>query len=423
MSVRFQMVTRPGNPDFLDLPWELPLAQWRSDRLVELARGISRHVVRFVNYDGRIYALKELPAWAAEREYRLLRHLAAEAVPAVELVGVVSGRSPDGRDVSAPGRTPGLDVVLITRHLEFSLPYRVLFTSRGIRDLRNSLLDALAELLVRAHLANVFWGDCSLSNTLFRRDAGALVAYLVDVETGEMHAGLSEGLRRYDLEIAQENVAGELMDVDASVGLPAGLDPVETATDLKRRYDELWSELTREEVFRAHERYRIDSRVRRLNALGFDVTEMELVTTEDGHRLRLRTRVVEPGYHHRQLLMLTGLDVQENQARRLLNDIARFRADLERREKRAPPEEVAAYRWLVDVFEPTIAAVPTELRGKLEPAEMFHQVLEHRWFLSEAAKRDVGMRAAVSSYVDTILRYVPDERTVLAFDDPEAATD
>src|SRR5438876_7034061 len=82
-----------GHPDFLDLPWGLPLEEWPSERLVEVPRGIARHVVRFVNYDGIIYALKELPRRLAEREYRLLRHLAAEGIPVVEVVGTVTDRS------------------------------------------------------------------------------------------------------------------------------------------------------------------------------------------------------------------------------------------------------------------------------------------------------------------------------------------
>ena len=92
-------------------------------------------------------------------------------------------------------------------------------------DLRTHLLNALAELLARLHLRGFFWGDCSLSNTLFRRDAGALSAYLVDAETGELHEQLSDGQRAYDIEIAQMNVVGELLDVDAEVGLPAGPRP------------------------------------------------------------------------------------------------------------------------------------------------------------------------------------------------------
>jgi hypothetical protein len=402
MPARLQLVARTGHPDFLDLPWDQPLADWHSERLVELVRGISRHVVRFVNYDGRIYALKELPERLARREYSLLRRLAGESIPVVDVVGVVSGRGPD------------LDAVLITKHLDFSLPYRALFSARGVSDLRAGLLHGLAELLARLHLVGFFWGDCSLSNTLFRRDAGALSAYLVDAETGELHPSLSTGQRRHDLEITVENLVGELLDVESEVGLPDYLDPVETAEALQAVYDSLWDELTREEVFRPDERYRIDERLRRLNELGFDVEEIELVGADEGYRLRLDPHVVEPGHHRRRLLMLTGLNAQENQARRMLNDLARFRAHLEETEGKPVPESVAAYRWRAEVFEPAVAAVQPELGNKLQAAEAFHEILHHRWFLSEKVGRDVGLDEAVRSYVEDVLRHAPDERTVLS---------
>ncbi len=413
------MVARTPHPDFLDLPWHQPLEEWESDRIVEVARGIHRHVVRFVNYDGVLYAIKELPDRIAEREYRMLRRLAEEEIPVVTVIGTVTNRSTGD---AVPGASSGesneeLSGVLVTRHLEFSLPYRTLFTGHGIPHLRDRLLDALAELLVRLHLANFFWGDCSLSNTLFRRDAGELEAYLVDAETGEIHPTLSERMRRYDIDIAEENVAGELMDVKAGFGLPDEIDPIETAHSLRRRYESLWTELTHEETFGPDERHKIDARLRRLNDLGFDVDEMELITSGDGYRLRMHTQVVEPGHHRRRLLMLTGLDVQENQARRLLYDISSFRQSIERKQGRPVPESVVAYRWLSEVFESTIAAIPDELRGKFQPAEVYHQILEHRWFMSELEDKDVGLRRALRSYVANVLRHVPDEVRVLSDDD------
>jgi len=404
--MRFQMLPRGSWPDFLDLPWEDPLASWVSPRLVEVARGISRHVVRFVDYDGSLYALKELPEPLAEREYRLLRELAAASVPVVEVVGVVSDRG-------------DLGAILITRHLEFSLPYRTLFTVRGISDLHSRLLDAVAELLVRLHLAGFFWGDCSLSNTLFRRDAGSLAAYLVDAETGELHPSLSDGQRGYDLSIAEENYAGELLDVMAALAEtgehPSASvdDPFAVAAELHPRYERLWSELTRDEVFSPNERYRIDARLRRLNDLGFDVEEIELLTVDGGYRLRLPTRVVEAGHHRRRLLTLTGLDVGENQARRLLNDLARYRAELVNAEGRSLPDSVVGYRWRAEVFEPAVAAIPAELHAKREPAELFHELLDHRWYLSEAAGHDVGMADAVASFIEHVLPDVPDERATI----------
>jgi hypothetical protein len=401
-----RLVAKTGQPDFLDLPWNTPLEEWQSERLVEVVRGIGRHVVRFVDYNGALYALKQLPARAARREYRLLGELADQSIPVVEAVGVVSGRG-----IAAD------EAVLITRYLDFSLPYRSLFTGRGVPDLRNRLLDALAELLVRLHLTGFFWGDCSLSNALFRRDAGALTAYLVDAETGELHPELSEGQRGHDLEIAEENVAGELMDLEAAaVDIPPDLDPLETAAEICTRYGSLWAELTTEEVFGPNERYRVDDRLRRLNELGFDVQEIQLVGGADELRLRLTPQVVEPGHHQRRLHSLTGLHVQENQARRLLNDLTRFRAYLEHEEGRQLPESVVAYRWLAEVFEAAIALVPPELRVKLEPAELFHEILEHRWYLSEEAGRDVGLEAAAASYADQVLRLAPDERK--AFREP-----
>jgi hypothetical protein len=401
-GVQFKIVARTGHPAFLDLPWARSLESWRHRRIVEVARGISRHVVRFVDYDGRLYALKELPVRLAEREYEMLRHLEEESIPAVEVVGVVSNRGEE------------LDSVLITRHLDFSLPYRTLFSGPGTDELRTRLLDALAELVVRLHLGGFFWGDCSLSNTLFRRDAGALAAYVVDTETSELHPELSAGQRGHDLEIMEENVAGELLDIEAESEHATRLDPIEAAGELRARYEKLWQELTAEEVFGPEEGDRVEARIRRLNAIGYDIEEIEVVGDGERFRLRLHPRVVEPGHHARRLHSLTGLDVQENQARRLLNDIARFRAALTRLDGgRTPPEAVAAYRWRSEIFDPSIAAVPPELRGKREPAEIFHEILEHRWFMSEKLGREVATEVAVADYVDNALPLVPDEQVLL----------
>jgi hypothetical protein len=406
LTPSFQIVARTGHPSFLDLPWDEPLEEWTSPRLVNLIRGISRHVVRFVEYDGALYAIKELPERPARREWTLLRRLEDVELPVVEAVGIVTDRDGD------------LDAALITQHLEFSLPYRALFGAEGMPDLRTHLLNALAELLARLHLRGFFWGDCSLSNALFRRDAGALSAYLVDAETGELHGTLSDGQRGYDLDIAQQNIVGELLDVDAQVGLPADLDPDETGEEVVRRYRALWTELTRVETFGSRERFKLDQRLHGLNDLGFDVEEIQLEATPDGYLLRLDPHVVEPGHHRHRLLRLTGLDAQERQARRMLNDIARFREAEERRQSRKLSESVIASRWRQEVFEPTVNAVPVELQSRLPAAEVFHQVLEHRWFLSERAGKDVGIDEAVRSYVESELPHLAPERVVLA--EPDA---
>ncbi len=381
----------------LTLPWAEPLADWQDDRLVQVPlRGISRHVVRFIADNDVLYAVKSLPEFLARREYRLLRALGKSSVPAVDVVGIVVDR---GRDA---------DAMLVTRYLEYSTTYRALFSSPRGGPPADRLLDALVELLVRLHSAGFFWGDCSLSNALFRLDAGALEACLVDAETSEQHPALSAGQRNWDLELAWERVGGELMDLQAGQLLPDEVDPVAVADELPRRYQRLWEELNREETLRpADQRYKIADRLRRLNELGFDAEEVELVTSGAGSRLRVRTRVAEPGHHHRQLYWRTGIDATENQARRLLNDIASFRGYLEQKEGGHVSDVAAASRWMHEVYDAVLAATPPALAGRLPHAEIFHEILEHRWYQSEQASRDVGTTEAARSYFETVLPGVP----------------
>src|SRR5215211_1904762 len=398
--MRIQLVPRAGYPDFLDLPWSEPLDEWDNDRLVVAARGIGRHVVRFVDYEGRLFALKELPERVALHEYRLLRELEHEAIPGVEPVGIVRERTE-------------LPDVLITRYLDFSLPCRLVIARELVPGPLGRIVQGIADLLVRLHLAGFYWGDCSLSNVLVRRDAGALAAYLVDAETGERQPSLTDGQRDHDLEIAETNVFGELLDLEEGLGPDPSRDPMAVSAEVRERYESLWNELTGEVAFTPGERHRLDERVRRLNELGFDVEEVDLVSTDEGYRLRVDPAVLEPGHHRRRLRRLTGLEAQENQARRLLADLESFRKGLEEAGRPAISSTAAAGRWLADVFEPAIAAVPADLWGKREPAELYHELLEHRWYLSEQAGREVSLDDAIEDYIAKVLTQLADERAML----------
>lgn len=392
------------DPGLLALPWSTPLGDWPSNTIVYLPKGISRHLVRFANLSGRVVAIKETTAEMARREYDMLGNLARLDVPCVERVAVIDGR-----------RTPAgepLPAALVTAHLKFSLPYRALFTQVLRPDTATRLVDALAALLVRLHNVGFFWGDVSLSNTLFRRDAGAFAAYLVDAETGELHeTGLTPGQREHDLEVARTNIAGEIMDLEAGGRLEGGVDAIAIADGIVSSYRSLWAALTDTETFGADEAWRLTERVQRLNALGFDIGEMSIQSQADGTRVSIQPKVVDAGHHQRRLLRLTGLDVEENQARRLLNDLDEFRVRISRL---GDDEEMAAHEWLTRVFEPVVKAVPWDLRAKLEPAELFHQVLEHRWYMSQARGRSVPLAEALSNYVDEVLRHRRDEATLMA---------
>ena len=392
------------DPALLDLPWHLPLEEWPAENIAALPKGLSRHTVRFAHLSDHVIAIKETLPELAKREYDMLKNLIKLDVPCVEPFAIINNRTNESGE-------PLLSV-LITRHLKFSLPYRAMW-SQGLRpDTAKRLVDALALLLVRLHIAGFFWGDVSLSNTLFRRDAGAFAAYLVDAETGHLYdSGLSNGQRENDLEIARVNIAGELMDLIASGHATPGVDAIATSERIVAKYRELWTELTGVETFEAKDRWKINRRVNRLNELGFDIEELAIKTDGNGTTVKIQPKVVDAGHHARRLIRLTGLDVEENQARRLLNDLDQYRLNNPRP---GADEEVLAHEWLSRSFEPVVTSIPKELSGRLEPAEIYHQVLEHRWYLSEERGQDVPVNEALTDYINNVLVNRRDEATYLS---------
>ncbi len=391
---------RPGHPDFLDLPWHLPLREWAGAcaRRVEVPRGLSRHDVEFVGYGSSILAMKEMAPGVAAREYELLLRLEERRLPAVVPVGHARVRTHAGEATS----------VLITRFLEGSLPYRLLFYQPGLERYRDRLLDAIAGLLVRLHLAGFYWGDCSFSNTLFRRDAGELRAYLVDAETSEFSEALGAGGRKQDLLVLQENVAGELADVAASEGfLPAGMSPGETGIQIRQRYERLWNEITREETFHADESFRMHERVSALNALGFTVGEIEIVATGESNRLRMRTIVTDRDWHRDQLHSLIGVVAEERQAQQMLNEIREMKAWFSAEQNRSVSMSEAAFHWQHERYEPAIRRLAPRIEAGGDGPELYCQVLEHKWFLSERVQHDVGLDRALDDYLQQFARQAP----------------
>ncbi|MEM9100757.1 MAG: DUF4032 domain-containing protein [Pseudomonadota bacterium] len=390
--MKFQFAFHRDYPKELTLPWANPLDKWDDRLVVDVSRGISRHLVKFVVHDANVYAIKEINENIAKKEFKWLRVLYDLQLPVVQPIGLVTERDSSIQSDDAKA-------LLVTRYLEQSIPYRNVVVQGVTQSKLYKMLDALSELFVRLHLAGFYWGDCSLSNTLFRQDAGRFAAYLVDAETGEHHSQLSDGQRQQDLLMAEQNVAGEFMDVEAGFGLPPNTSAGELVDYLLSKYEQLWNEINHVDIFSVEESYRIQERVSRLHDLGFDVEEMQIETIDEGHQLRIQPRVVEPWFHKRRLQTLTGLEVEENQARRLLNDLREFRVKT-RCEMSVPlPETLIAYRWLTECYQALLMKVPEKIKIKLGEAETYHQLLEHRWFESEKSGYNVKTDDLINSFI------------------------
>ena len=379
-----------------NLPWEKPLEQWPEDPSLAAQRGISRHIVRLVRStpdpESEIYAVKETEEEFAHREYEALKELGLRGAPSVSQIAIVNGR----RDESGQE----LPCAIVTRFLPYSLPYRVVLSGDVTQHEITNMANALAYLLVRLHLLGFWWGDCSLSNTLFRRDADGFAAYLVDAETGEFQKHLSNGQREHDLDIARFNVAAELEDLKIAGVLFPTMDPIRASESVITRYRKIWKSLSEPQVLPANDRHSVERAMRALQDIGFAVEEVDIRLAGDQSTLTFTPKLVAPNYHSLKLKEVLGLDAEEFQAKRLLASFERFRS---RELSRTPNKEDLAGRWLEEVFHKVINSVPEELQGRVEDAQLFHEVLEHRWYLGEKAGHDLGLDFATVDYINNVL--------------------
>ncbi|GAA1402631.1 DUF4032 domain-containing protein [Pseudonocardia kongjuensis] len=388
MAALPELVLRAPCPGLLALPWDRPLAEWQATEvpLRDIAVGPSRHLVRFVEADGELWALKDMPERIARREYGVLRYLEEECLPAVRPAGLVLQPEHD-------------TAVLVTRYLQGSWQYRRLIMRLPPNQPRQRarLFDGMISLLVDLHRNGVFWGDCSLANTLFMRDGQTLQAYLVDAETSEIHAELSDGQREHDLMILVENVAAGMIDLATRLERPPEIIPqlIDEANALPDRYRALWDVLHATPVFAFGDRYRIEGTIRELNELGFVVDEVSLQPV-GGDRARLQIAVGDRNFHSDQLRKLTGLDVGEGQAQVLLGDLRAHQEWMCRRTGSEVPDRVAARSWLDTCLIPGTRAAHEALGRAGSDVQAYCDLLEVRWLLSERAGYDVGNEAALA---------------------------
>lgn len=401
--MRIRLFDPAVHPRFDDFAWDRPLEDWTDPRLVDLPAGLHRHVVRFVEVSGQYYALKELPERLAQREYRLLRTMNDRGLPVVAAVAVVDGRESG-------------QAVLVTRYLDYALPYRRLFRSDRSAEVSTVLVESLATLLARLHNAGFFWGDASLSNALFRRDGDYLSAFALDTETGELHPRLTDGQRSLDIETAVVNVAGGLCDLAAAGELPEQVDPFDTATRLGESYGRIWNELHGPSTYDPGNPTGVEQRLDRLHEMGFDVREAVITTSaDDDTGYVFEPSAIEDGYHRRQLFASTGIRAREHQARRLVGMIEVFRSELESRRGGRVALDEAGHLWRLEVFDPVVDAVPQDAAAKLERAQLFLELIDHarhgRRGDDEAPRADGRDLVDVARHsAATLLDSRPDER-------------
>lgn len=366
------------------------MKEWARPNRIRLPKGISRHEVRYFQYPQGIYVVKELSERAAQQDYDALKILENYGARAVRPVGIVEKRHPDPEAEES--------AALITEYAPFSFSYRELISGPGFGPRRAQMLNAFAELLVELHLIGVYWGDCSLNNVLYRYDADAIETIMVDGETAEIYEGemLSSGRREEDIQIMIENVAGGMADIAAEAGVDMDEADLFLGEDIANRYRALWAEVSSEEVIQEDESYKIEERVRKINALGFHVDEVDLVAAPGGSKVKVKLKVGGRSYHSDRLKEIVGIDALENQARQILSDLYHYQAV--NGGNTARPRSVLSIQWRANEFEPMIELLRA-MDDLADPVQSYCDILHHRYLMSEGVGHDVGTETAFKDWI------------------------
>ena len=217
----------------------------------------------------------------------MLRDLVQKGCPS-KPQAVVTARTTPTRQGPAAG-------ALVTRHLQYPMPYRSLF-----------LQGTAGELAASSTRWWCCWSGCTwpASTGVTSRcptcssvaAPASFAAYLVDAETGELRPTCSRRHARHDVTDRDlENVFAELLDPGRRMRWRRRR-PGRRHRPLLERYDALWTALTA--VRSSHHRgeWRIEQWVESLNDLGFDIDEMDIARPTRG--ARCGSSAVVEAYHH-----------------------------------------------------------------------------------------------------------------------------
>jgi len=377
-NVRF-FVPRKDIRRLSSLPWSAPLEEWHRHgvRILSIKSGLSRHVVRFVAAGRERYAIKETTPLSAVRESDCYADLRRKGIPTLEPVGVVSRH--DGRGLvqtAVGGQTEKRETgYLITRLMDKVIPDSFLFRRGFSADNRKRIWDAIIDLFVQLHTNGAYWGDASLANMLIHFSAEVvpelgrrtrLRAVLADAETVETRPSISASMRQADLDFFLESMLWTEADLKAS-GIVR--DPLITLDD--QRYL----------VEHYHERYAVELETR----------SFELVTHIDVDRL------------------LGSFDAKGRGAL-LLQHINEHKWYVSERFGRDIGLVEAAEDWYRSVFRP-VCRIFSDY-GLLEffpdktAANLYVEIMEHKYYMSQKESRDVGLVAALEDYMT---RFAPEE--------------
>jgi len=373
--LRSYQLTLSATAEHLDilktLPWHLPLEGWHHHgvRQLQIRSGWSRHVVIFIERERRRYAIKQTSPEIARHEIDNFRQLQKLELPTLLPVAHVAADHGKVMVSTAVGMQMETEATgfTVTQLAERVLPDSLLYRRDFGEASRLIFLDAAVELFVLLHLHHVYWGDASLANMLMHfsrmpnpplRPRRVIQAVLADAETVEICTSLSQARRQQDLDHFLESMQWLEADLEAE-GKPArAFSAAADGAYVQRRYQELYS-------------------------IYLEMREFEKITqlNIDEHL----PRFYKPGA-----------------SRILLKHIEEHRWYLGERSKKEIGVIEAAQDWLQNIYAPVCeffdhSGLYDDFPSKTA-ADLYLDIMENKYLLSQRAGKDVGIAPAVEDY-------------------------
>jgi len=359
--------------DLRGLPWHVPIAEWRLHgvRILDIKRGVSRHVVTFVKTPRFSFCIKEISLEVSKKEVYNYETLLLNGIHTLVPVGTVTREEATIGSSTVIGRPYERTIVAhtVTLLVEKVLPDSELYIRKFSFESRKVIWDAVAELFVELHTNSILWGDASLANTLVKFEKidvpfvgkkTVLKAYLADAETVEILPSLSREQRDAEITYFFESMDG--MNESLRIGgMPR--DVLSTEADkeyFRTRYDVLFAAEEKKKEFFRQTSFSMDE------VLG---------------------RVSNPAY----------VDM-------FLNHIEEHKWYLAERLGHEVTLAQATDDWFTTIYAPLCKLFRAEgvldcFPGKTA-AELYIEIMTNKYFLSKQAGTDVGMVQAMYDYAD-----------------------
>ena len=353
--------------DLENLPWDTPLDEWNDKQVkfLDIRKGISKHIVRFIRTKDFSFAIKQTNPISAYFESETFAKLLQKGIHTLIPAGYIFYR----KNLFESKSSEKEDLAFIVTILETkSIPHSILFQWDFSDESRKSIYKSAADLLANLHFKNVFWGDASLSNVLIKfikvqdekgKLRTELKAFLSDSETIQILKKISNDHIKKDLKCfynSMEKISKEFPR-----------NKIEKETD---------NSLTTDKKFFEKE-YKINY------SLLVKIDEFE---------------------------KLTGLDVQKHfykitdqySIESILKQIEEHKWYLSEKNGSEVEMTVAANDWIEKIYKPLIKEFNKlkifDYFPNTNSVKLYTDIMAHKYYSSLEKGEDVGIYSAIRSY-------------------------